>query len=213
MEVRVPRMDTAEAQLAHARGVKRCMLQRPAEQRDFWRRLAIDAYRAVPYYHPDDRALGAEALFRGGELARAGGLDDEAAELFAKARDLGGGTPFRARAGLELGHLHRRAGRRREALDAYLAVAADARALPGQRDDAWLWAGKVWSAMGRIDDARSAWRRVAEHGDDPVDRVEAYDALADAIAAGDGATARERAHDLLAVATTSLTDALDALEK
>lgn len=46
-----------------------------------------------------------------------------------------------------------------------------------------------------------------------VDRVEAYDALTDAIAAGDGATARQRAHDLLAVATTSLTDALDALEK
>ena len=46
-----------------------------------------------------------------------------------------------------------------------------------------------------------------------VDRVEAYDALTDAIAADDGATARQRAHDLLAVATTSLTDALDALEK
>jgi DNA-binding FadR family transcriptional regulator len=46
-----------------------------------------------------------------------------------------------------------------------------------------------------------------------VDKVEAYDALTDAIAAGDGATARRRAHDLLAVATTSLTDALDALER
>ena len=46
-----------------------------------------------------------------------------------------------------------------------------------------------------------------------VDKVEAYDALTDAIAAGDGATARQRAHDLLAVATTSLTDALDALER
>ena len=45
-----------------------------------------------------------------------------------------------------------------------------------------------------------------------VDRVEAYDALTDAIEAGDGAAARERAHDLLAVATTSLTDAIDALE-
>jgi GntR family transcriptional regulator, transcriptional repressor for pyruvate dehydrogenase complex len=46
-----------------------------------------------------------------------------------------------------------------------------------------------------------------------VDKVEAYDALTDAIAAGDGAMARRRAHDLLAVATTSLTDALDALER
>ena len=45
-----------------------------------------------------------------------------------------------------------------------------------------------------------------------VDRVEAYDALTDAIEAGDATAARERAHDLLAVATTSLTDAIDALE-
>jgi DNA-binding FadR family transcriptional regulator len=46
-----------------------------------------------------------------------------------------------------------------------------------------------------------------------VDRVEAYAALTDAIAAGDGQAARDRAHDLLAVATTALTDALDALEE
>ena len=46
-----------------------------------------------------------------------------------------------------------------------------------------------------------------------VDRVEAYDALTDAIEAGNGAAAWERAHDLLAVATTSLTDAIDALEQ
>ena len=45
-----------------------------------------------------------------------------------------------------------------------------------------------------------------------VDRVEAYDALTDAIEAGDATAARARAHELLAVATTSLTDAIDALE-
>ena len=45
-----------------------------------------------------------------------------------------------------------------------------------------------------------------------VDRVETYDALTDAIEAGDGPAARERAHDLLAVATESLTDAIDAID-
>ena len=45
-----------------------------------------------------------------------------------------------------------------------------------------------------------------------VDRVEAYDALTDAIEAGDAIAARDRAHDLLAVATTLRTDAIDALE-
>jgi GntR family transcriptional regulator, transcriptional repressor for pyruvate dehydrogenase complex len=45
-----------------------------------------------------------------------------------------------------------------------------------------------------------------------VDRIEGYDALADAIAAGDAERAREAAQDLLGYATQSILGALDQLE-
>lgn len=45
-----------------------------------------------------------------------------------------------------------------------------------------------------------------------VDRIEAYDDLVDALAAGDGPLARRRAEDLLGPATHSLIHAIDLLE-
>ena len=45
-----------------------------------------------------------------------------------------------------------------------------------------------------------------------VDRVDAYAELADAVAAGDPDLARARAHDLLAVATASLVEAIDRMQ-
>lgn len=45
-----------------------------------------------------------------------------------------------------------------------------------------------------------------------VDRIEAYDDLVDALAAGDGPLARQRAEDLLGPATHSLIHAIDLLE-
>jgi tetratricopeptide (TPR) repeat protein len=178
LETSVPRMDTAAAQLAHARRIKRTMSERPEEDRAFWRVLAVEAYRAVRAYHPGAAAACAEASFRAGELLRAAGEADAAQEEFERARAAGAGTPFRARAALEIGHLHRRAGRSREALDLYLAVAGDGRAAAAHRDDAWLWAGRVWSDEGRVPDARRAWEGVARGGQDPLDRVLAFDWLA-----------------------------------
>ncbi len=177
LELRVPRMDSAEAQLAHARGLKLAMLERPEAERALWRRRALEAYQAVLHYHPERRELAAEAAFRAGELVRAAGGEVEALALFSAAQRLGEGTPYRARAGLEVGHLHRRQARPREALDAYLAVAGDPRAQPAHRDDAWLWAGKVWSSVGKAEEARRAWTGVASGGADPLDRVHAYDCL------------------------------------
>jgi DNA-binding FadR family transcriptional regulator len=46
-----------------------------------------------------------------------------------------------------------------------------------------------------------------------VDRVEAYAALADAVAAGDPELARDRATDLLGAATASLVDAIDRVRR
>jgi len=46
-----------------------------------------------------------------------------------------------------------------------------------------------------------------------VERVEAYQAVADAVAAGDGPRARALAEELLSFATTSMLTAIDALEE
>jgi DNA-binding FadR family transcriptional regulator len=46
-----------------------------------------------------------------------------------------------------------------------------------------------------------------------VDRIEAYAALADAVAAGDPDLARERAADLLGAATASLVEAIDRMQE
>ncbi len=178
IEARVPAMDTASAQLAYARRLKGCMQGREARDREFWRVLAIEAYRAVPTYHPAAEPVCAEAAFRAAELLRAAGRLPEAGEEFRRAVRWGAGTEFRARGRLEIGHVERRMGNGRRALDAFLDVAADSSATASRRDDAWLWAGRIWKDQNRIEDARRAWRGVAREGEDPVDRILAYDYLA-----------------------------------
>ncbi|HEX6883572.1 MAG TPA: hypothetical protein VF530_09335 [Planctomycetota bacterium] len=178
IETVVPRMESAEAQLGHARRLKRQMLAKEGTELDFWRRLSVEAYQAVRVFHGAARAACTEAAFRAGELLRAGG--DEAAALAEFRWVLQRGLPgdFRARAGLEIGHLHRRAERWREALEAYTDVAADPAVGPARRDDAWLWVGSAWQGLGRDADARQAWTRVAEQGSDALARVRAFDELA-----------------------------------
>ena len=207
----VPRMDTASAQIAYARGIKRSMAGREARERALRREMAIEAYRAVRKHHPRASSSGAEGAFRAGELLRAVGRTEEALEEFEKARELGSKTPFRARASLEIGHVHRREGRRRVALDAYLRVASDPRAAHEHRDDAWLWAGCVWKDLGRLREARDAWRGVTRSGSDPIDRILAFDYLALAwVDAGDLEAAAGvldecvRAHSELALEETRL---------
>jgi len=176
-ELRVPRMDRPRAQLAHARRIKASFYRRPEADRPFWRTLAVEAYQAVRVFHPEASEIGAEAAFRAGELLRAGGEGEAAVDEFRVAQELGRGTPFRARARLEIGHVHRREARRRAALDEYLAVAGDAAAEVEYRDAAWIWAGRVWQSQGRLDDARRAWKGVAEGSGNPLDRAHAYDEL------------------------------------
>jgi len=173
----VPRMQDARAQLGHARRLKRQMADREGEEREFWSELAVEAYQAVRLFHPGARELSVEAAFRAGEILRAEGAARRAHEEFAWAARHGDGTDFRARARLEIGHLHRRASRWREALQSYMDVASDTAAAGRRREDAWLWAGTSWRALGRDEDARAAWTRVAEDGADPIARVRAFDEL------------------------------------
>lgn len=186
LETVVPRMATPEAQLGHARRLKRELGAKSGEERLFWRKLAVEAYQAVRVFHPEARTVAAEAAFRAGEILRSAEQDGPAAAEFRWCAQHARGTDFRARARLELGHLERRAERWREALELYVDVAADPEAAPARREDAWLWAGGAWSALGRTEDARTAWRRVAEQGSDDLLRVRAFDELGLSwLAAGD----------------------------
>lgn len=178
IETVVPRMESAEAQLGHARRLKRQMAEKQGDELVFWRKLAIEAYQALRVFHPDARAAAVEGAFRAGELLRTAADDDAALEEFRWAIAHGEGSEFRVRARLESGHLHRRAERWREALQAYLDAAADPQASAARREDAWLWVGSAWKALGRAEDARLAWRRVAEQGSDALARVTAFDELA-----------------------------------
>ena len=179
LEVRVPHMDSARAQLAHARRLKtRSFRGKGHEDRQFWRFLAIEAYQAVREYHPGELGFSAEAAFRAGELLRADGDIKAARQEFRLALKLGADTPFRARARLELGHLARRLGDLRQALDQYLALASDSSALARRREDAWLWAGRCWWQRGAHVEARRAWSGVAERALDPFLALRAHDELA-----------------------------------
>jgi tetratricopeptide (TPR) repeat protein len=176
IETVVPRMASAEAQLGHARRLKRQMTDKQGEELAFWRRLAVEAYQAVRVFHSQARAASVEAAFRAGEILRAGGEEMGAMEEFRWAAEHGEGE-FRSRARLEIGHLHRRARRWREALEAYLDVAGDPGGSAARREDAWLWAGTSWKGLGRVEDARAAWRRVADQGTDALARIAAFDQL------------------------------------
>jgi len=173
----VPRLADAGQQLAYARGKKQDLRGLEGAAKERARDAAVEAYRAVREHHPRARAAVAEAAFRAGELLRAAARLEEARLEFRVAAHEGAGSGFRVRARLELGHLARRAGFPEEALTEYLAALADAEACGHERDEALFWTGRVHAEEGRAEDARRAWRRVAEEALDPVQRVRAFDEL------------------------------------
>jgi tetratricopeptide (TPR) repeat protein len=174
----VPHLESAQAQLAHAASLRSSMRGKEGDARNAARKSAIEAYRAVREFFASDVRACAEAAFHAGDLLRA--ANDPAAALaeYQIARERGGDSPFRIRACLEIAHLHRRAQNHKEALAAYEAVIADPASTPRQRDDASYWAGHVYAAQKRIEDARRAWQRVADSAEDPLDRVRAWDCIA-----------------------------------
>ncbi len=173
----IPRLDTAKAQLEHAAGLKKSMSGTEGEARDAARKLAVEAYRSVREYFGGDAASCAEAAFRAGELLRTSDDVSGAQSEFAIARDRGTGTSFQVRAMMEIAHLDRRAKRLEKALDGYEAVVGSDVATARQKDDASLWCGRVYEDLERPKDARRVWQRVAEKGDDPLDRIRAWDLM------------------------------------
>lgn len=168
----------ARGLLERASELKGRLFEVRGREREALRLRAVESYRAVRQRYPTQRAAVAEACFRAGELLRSSGSSGEARAEFELARGAGVGTPFRARAGLELGHLARRAELHEDALTRYREVLSDADCPPAQRDEAWLWAGRTCAGLGRASEARELLRRAAEQALDPCDRVAAHDALA-----------------------------------
>jgi hypothetical protein len=136
------------------------------------------AFQTVRAYFPGERAVGAEAAFRAGELLRAARDDAGARGEFDAVLAAGVRTSFTARARLELGDIERRAHRPQAALDQYLAVLMDIRVDARWRDAAGLSAGRAYEDLERADDARRLFQLVAEHGQDPLDRIRGFDAWA-----------------------------------
>jgi tetratricopeptide (TPR) repeat protein len=175
---KVQKLETAKAQFEHATTLKKGLRGLEGEARDAARVEAVAAYRAVREYFADEAALCAEAAFRAGELLRTADDLPGAVAEFGIARDRGAGTDFRVRAMIEIGNVERRAKHAQQALAAYEAVVADSTASARQKDEALLWMGRLYADLERFADARRVWQKVADKGDDPLDRIRAYDQIA-----------------------------------
>lgn len=176
--VAVARASNAEEQLARAAELRQTLRGKRGRERAAVLARAVAAYRAVREHFPKEQNVCAEAAFRAGELLRSSGDAESALAEFTLARAGPARGPFHARAGLEIGHVHRRDGRPAEALDAYLAVRAEDGAEARWRDDAALWAGRVYAAEERAEDARRVLEPVAKLAEDPLQRIDAFDELA-----------------------------------
>jgi len=198
----VKKCENAQAQLQLASELRSALRGLEGAERAAARTRALAACRAVRQYFPGEGWACSEASFRAGELLRATGDLEGAAAEFQAARDQKGDSPFRLRALLELGHLQRKAKALDKALASYEAALADKSATAGQRDEASLWAGAVYQDLERPADARRVWQRVADSGEDPLDRIRAFDRIALLLVAGgdlEGAAGTlERCREVLA---------------
>jgi tetratricopeptide (TPR) repeat protein len=182
----VQKCASAELQLGLANELRNSLRGLAGPELEAARSRAVAAFRAVRRYFPGEGAACAEASFRAGELLRAAGDSEGATAEFQAAREQKGDSPFRVRALLELGHLQRKAKAFDKALACYEAALADRGASAAQRDDASLWAGTTYLDLERPADARRVWQRVADSGEDPLDRIRAFDCSASSlVAAGD----------------------------
>ncbi len=181
----VAKCEKVEAQLKLATELRNALRGLEGAERDAARARAVAACRAVRQYFPGEGAACAEAAFRAGELLRGAGDLEGAAAEFQVAREQKGETPFRVRALLELGHLQRKAKALDKALASYEAALGDPGASPGQRDEASLWVGSVQHDLHHPADARRAWQRVADSGEDPLDRIRAFDRIASLLVESD----------------------------
>ena len=174
----IPRQADARAQIRYAAGVRREGKGLKGDDRiDHLKRVAA-AYEAVGRHFASSKAECAEASFRLGETRRSMGDREGAIGAFEEVVSNASSRRFSARALLEIGHLYRRSKEGTKALEAYARVIAEFPEEKGYRDDAYDWIGRVNAGARNHEAARSAWMKVAEQGEDPVDRIRAFDRVA-----------------------------------
>ncbi|HET6202640.1 MAG TPA: tetratricopeptide repeat protein [Planctomycetota bacterium] len=174
----VPRQADARAQIRYAASIRREGRGLKGDERiDHLKRVAA-GFEAVAAYFPESKSECAEALFRLGEVRRTLGDRAGAVAAFEGVVANGSHRRFAARALLEIGNVRRRAKEGAKALEAYARVVEQYPDEKGYRDDAWMWTGNVHAAARNHEAARAAWLKVAEEGEDPVDRIRAYDRIA-----------------------------------
>jgi len=172
--------------LARGDALRREARERSGRERLELRARAVGVYRGLRERFPEARSSAAQAAFRAGELLRSDGDAAGARGEFTAARALASDPQLAARAGLELGHLARRAGLHVEALAHYQQVSSDTAAPTAERDLARLWVGRSQIALERLLEARASLAVLARGARDPCLRVAAHDERALAwIAAGD----------------------------
>lgn len=174
----VLRFSSAARQFRFAKDCKLDLLGLEGAALESARQRAIQAYGAVLEHFPEDRAIGAEAAFRAGELARAGGDRGAAEASFREAWGRGLDTPFRGRAAIALGRLAYQ-DNPEAALGHFERALLDTRTARDLRDEAMLWYARTQGKLGRGADARRLLERVARTALDPIDRVHAFDRIAE----------------------------------
>ena len=175
----VPKMETAAAQLQHAKAVRSESRGTRGAERLLRLEAALAAYAAVRDHWPDSGRVLAEAAFRRGELHRTLGQPGHARSAFLEcldaARESGESSVFPCRALLEIGHLHRRAGEFDQALASYRRARAEPGTMLRYQNDCREWIAEVHLDLGNWMEAGYAFREWAEHAEGPLEIVRATD--------------------------------------
>jgi tetratricopeptide (TPR) repeat protein len=176
---------------------------------------AARAYDRIAADFGAEPAVAAQAAFAAGELWRRHGSFALAEQGFLAAAKLDA-PRFAQRATLEAADMQRRLDRHEEALATYGQVVAIA---PGttRAQTARLWQGRLLQALGRVDDAITAFRVALESAAGPRQVLDAVNYLARALVEKgdlDGAQAAiAHADDVVATAVAADPTEAEALHK
>lgn len=171
----VPKLATAQAQLDHAKEVKKESRGAKGAARVAALDRACAAYGAVLQFWPDGGPVLAEAAFRQGEIHRSLDRPGQASGAFLLAAEHGAGTQFQPRGLLEIGHLHRRAAEFPDALKRYEQILALEESDPRYRNDAREWTGKIRLELEEWPAAAAVFRAWGDNAENPVELVKASD--------------------------------------